>query len=832
MNIFYSEVDKNLQLELDARAAAGTKNRSDRDLDYMLGTNANVEISAFQGENAQTPVIQTLGGYNVRTGRYLPGGPAGYLNETPYEQKSIEYNAESNSASTRVDKLTDASFRTGPYITTTTVTIGDHSMGLLNKATVKISIPNPLRDLDTIETVWFRPGRYVRIIIAHPDSAIITSNNNKMYPGAKGLLDKETIPNREKLKEFYPYLTTSTTEMEKFETQLRKMNYVMFEGVITSFDFSYQKEGTIEASISLTGTSNIYTDISMFMPTPASSKETPKEKEKPKQSVNPVLDPKIDLTKRNTILDELIQNATLTKTQADNLRNQTGESLKQTARTLGLNQATIDLLTATENTQSSSEFYDALNAAFPFPDESIFKGKKGAILNKNISKTDQFYLVGEPYTQYTKVAAAAAVTNITTFTTPVTATTPITTPMPTPLLANISNNFQRYVTLGALIEFLNTYILTKLTSTVSNPKILCSDERCYSTYYPELVSSNPWEVLLLDNVNQGNIHNSYGKLNFFDINNIEDSNKPNWLGVSGNFKQVFNTNVFTSADNVFFPSRIFINMNTINEILIGIDGKSGITSGGKSSFTVKTFLSSVSSKISQATGNAILMSLVTDPNSQYQSTLIFADSKYVTRMDNEKNQKVEPYKVPMFANNPKGTMVRDFTLSARLPENAKNLAYTLNGADKDGFEDEIAPYLNYMYQQNDSKSINATLQKYKANHQTIRVNLNVAKKDFGVFPKNPEKIAALRNGLIKYIKYPTDDIKLSSLMTAPIFPFTAEFTIDGINGLRYGDVLTFEALPLRYRVNTVFSVISVAHSVSTEGDWSTQVKCIMRPSLD
>jgi hypothetical protein len=827
MNIFYSGVDKNLQLELDARAAAGTKNRSDRDLDYMLGISANVEISAFKGENAQTPVIQTIGGRNVREGRYLPGGEYGYLNETPYEQKSIEYNVESNSASTRVDKLTDASYRTGPFITTTTITIGDHSMGLLNKAVVNISIPNPLRDLDNIETVWFRPGRYVRIVIAHPDSAIITSNNNKMYPGAKGLLDKTIIPNRDKLKEFYPDLTASTTELEKFETQLRKMNYVMFEGVITSFDFSYLKEGTIEASISLTGTSNIYTDISMFMPTPASNKDTPKEKEKPKQSTNPVLDPKIDLTKRNTVLDELIQSATLTKTQADNLRNQTGETLKQTARTLGLTQATIDRLTATEINQSSSEFYDALNDKFPFPDETVFKGKKSVLINKNTSKTDQYYLVGEPYNQYTSLAAAATITNITS----ITPIQPVSTP-PTPLLSNISNNFQRYITLGALIEFLNTYILTKLNTTVSNPKILCSDDRCYSTYYSELVSSNPWDVLLLDSTLQGNIRNSYGKTNFFDIHSIATETNTNWQGVSGNFKQVFNTNVFTSADNVFFPSRIFINMTTIKEIIIGTDGKSGITSGGKSSFTVKTFLSAISSKISQATGNAILMSLVTDPDPRYQSTLIFTDSKYVTKLDTEKNKKVEPYKVPMFANNPKGTLVRDFTLSAQLPENAKNLAYTLNGADKDGFEDEIAPYLNYMYQQNDSKSINATLQKYKENHKTIKVNLNVAKIAFGAFPKNPEKNAALRNALIKYIKYPTDDIKLSSLMTAPIFPFTAEFTIDGINGLRYGDVLTFEALPLRYRVNTVFSVISVTHTVSTEGDWSTQVKCIMRPSLD
>ena len=69
-------------------------------------------------------------------------------------------------------------------------------------------------------------------------------------------------------------------------------------------------------------------------------------------------------------------------------------------------------------------------------------------------------------------------------------------------------------------------------------------------------------------------------------------------------------------------------------------------------------------------------------------------------------------------------------------------------------------------------------------------------------------------------------------MTAPIFPFTAEFTIDGINGLRYGDVVTFEALPYRYRVNTVFSIIGITHSVDSNGLWTTQAKCIMRPSLE
>jgi hypothetical protein len=118
----------------------------------------------------------------------------------------------------------------------------------------------------------------------------------------------------------------------------------------------------------------------------------------------------------------------------------------------------------------------------------------------------------------------------------------------------------------------------------------------------------------------------------------------------------------------------------------------------------------------------------------------------------------------------------------------------------------------------------------------ILSELAIAKIINGQWPfnygmKDSSCVSGLYKALSDYIKIPTDDIQKSQQITAPIFPFTAEFTIDGINGLRYGDVLTFDALPLKYRVNTVFSVISVTHNVSNTGEWTTAVKCIMRPSI-
>ena len=45
MNIFYSQVDDAVQTELNARGNSG-KNRTTRDIDFMVGKLANVQISA------------------------------------------------------------------------------------------------------------------------------------------------------------------------------------------------------------------------------------------------------------------------------------------------------------------------------------------------------------------------------------------------------------------------------------------------------------------------------------------------------------------------------------------------------------------------------------------------------------------------------------------------------------------------------------------------------------------------------------------------------------------------------------------------------------------
>jgi hypothetical protein len=81
-DIFYSQVDGNLQEELNARGRSGRYSRTTRDLQFMLEKIANVQIIPFS-DNERTKQIDAaiLGGGTVRTGEYLPSGPNGYVSD-------------------------------------------------------------------------------------------------------------------------------------------------------------------------------------------------------------------------------------------------------------------------------------------------------------------------------------------------------------------------------------------------------------------------------------------------------------------------------------------------------------------------------------------------------------------------------------------------------------------------------------------------------------------------------------------------------------------------------------------------------------------------------
>ena len=802
-NIFYTNVNKNLRIELNARGTAGKHRKTNSDLDFMLSKIANAKITAYEPEPDGSKSLPStickkfgvLGGSTVREGRYLPSGPEGYLRETSYTASYIDFYTEkdvqNNSAAiagyayAKQQILQDKSYRIGPYLSLVDVEIGDHSMGLLNRASINMIVPNPQRDLDDIEETWLRPGRYMTIDIEHPTSAIAS------YSQTAGLLEPEAaLPKDDILRKLYPNWANRLDELKK---NISRMNVFQFSGLITSFDFSYTSDGTVEISISVTGTSNVYTDISMFM-TPDKSKQvkTPPEFE-------------IDKDKSK----EQIEQA---KTSKKPLESQFFQSLNQ--------------------------YVEARETAYKTYIENQNPNQYLITWDDNLT-TDQFILAGQPY----PARPTSSFTYIDPPFTPNTSSRVL--PARQQELYNSGSakreqdakkkwqsenkaqiefqDFNRYITLGALIEFINKNVISGSLVSPVITGIVCSDTVVYSNYYSSLVSAVPDTVLLLpaDPSNTATFPDMhcYGPLIYYqDVITTTEAN------FNANEKKFYKRwpGIYESTNNIgkIYPSRIFLNLELIQYVV------KTISAGNSRKFTLSTFLSAISTEISTRVGGAIDLKLVSDSDDPQQ--LLFTDIKNIKNP--KKPEIVIPYSVPMFANHPSGSIVQEFQFQAKLPENAKNLAYILNQGD-DVTEEEIAPYVNFMYNSNNPALINKAIKNYATKFTKTIETLSEAKIKFGQTPQVEEVRDALKKALRQYVKYPTKDIKTSLQQAGPIFPFDVTFTIDGINGLRYGDVLIFEALPLRYRANTVFSIIGITQSVTVEGTWTTKVRCIMRPSI-
>jgi hypothetical protein len=750
-DIFYSQVDSNLQEELNARGRSGRYSRTTRDLQFMLEKIANVQLIPFS-DNERTKQIDAaiLGGGTVRTGEYLPSGPDGYVSDRTYTtQENTIINGKINQGI--VSPQVNSSRRIPPYISSCDITIGDNSNGLLNNATINIIIPNPERDLNFIESVYFRPGRACNVIIEHPETAIV--GNNK-------LLTDDTLPSTSKLAELYPNIFN----VNELKSKYGKLNSIAFDGIITSFTFDYQLDMSIQATITLTGTSNIYTDISLIIDSNAGT----------------------DLIK--------LKNKETIKSNPINLKNFGSKATLTNPYTKPkLNPVTLD--------PNAFKNYSTADAPIGTIFSSFYEK-----LNQEVQETIDFIETGKPRSEAEKRGFTAEYIKIQEIQQDKDSIWAVWGP------PYENAQYYKYITLGWLIDFINRVIITKVKGLSPEAKVVCTakSELCVSTYYDFLISCNPERVFFKTYAD------GYGDLPWYSyLDDLPSSIR-----------------VIDDASVVMLPTNFFINMEVIQEIVKALQEQKN--------FTLSAFLSQISNEIYDASGHAINMKLITHP--EIPNCLLFYDANKVSF-----DTKVEPYAVPMFANHKNGTVIRDFKFSAKLPSDASSLAYVVNQDPSEIAESDIAPYVAFMYTANTiertgpnevisngitQEDLDKINEIYKDSHKKFLKQYQEAIVNFGNKPTLLESRITLRDALEKHLQYPTLTIKQSNQLNAPVIPFDVEFTIDGVNGFRYGDVLTFDALPTRYKRNAVFSIVSIVHTVGSDGQWTTTVRCIMRPAID
>jgi hypothetical protein len=366
-----------------------------------------------------------------------------------------------------------------------------------------------------------------------------------------------------------------------------------------------------------------------------------------------------------------------------------------------------------------------------------------------------------------------------------------------------STSVEQMVSLGYLINYLNKFVLNK----VDNSIILCDDTICKSNFFERLVSANPLNILLWSGKSEVKTD-----LYTYTLKTEPPGLEKATLQMFPNVKAVSPGFAIRDTDmNKSYPSRIYINLQVIKSIFDEIQkpGKNGVADP-----TVRNFLNKLSEVIRKNTGEAINLALVQD--AEVPEGLLFYDINFVLS-----DKYVTEFILPAYATKTGRSIVRELSLTNQVPDSVKNLIFGVTSPNS-GVQKQVA-YAPWIYTTGETRK--RIEEDWKLIHIEAVQGLADITNTYAQRPTDAENNKKLEAALTKYITYFTPNIRESMNTNKATFQMELEFTIDGINGFKFGDVLNFNGIPRRYRDAFVFTVQTITQTVGTDGEWTTKITC-------
>ena len=404
-------------------------------------------------------------------------------------------------------------------------------------------------------------------------------------------------------------------------------------------------------------------------------------------------------------------------------------------------------------------------------------------------------------------------------------------------------SYRTFISVGLLIDFLEKFLYEPVTKSnlledskkpvVPNMRIICNDNISKTNYYDELVSADPQRIFLYQGNEAEYKTNSYIRqagtstpiigpeiptTNLVVADSVNDQMTDQFMldedyiisyydgienidNVPGFYQSSNSTDETTKYGCL---SRILIELETISEI------ESTLKSDTKKPFTIKNFIVALSEEIKVQTGYAVFPGLIYHP--ELPSTLMYHDIEYLGF-----DRNVAEYEIPVFSSADKGTIVREMKLGYDLPDQFKYALFNFNAANIS--PNKASSYNSYLISGGEERV--GEQAEWKKKHNDAKIVLAEAKSNLTYDYRDNERIKKLQDALQTYVNYPTPSLKESLNQQKPRWLYTLEFTIDGINGFRFGDVLQFRGIPQRFRDDFVFNVEKVTHNVDSAGEWTT-----------
>lgn len=397
-----------------------------------------------------------------------------------------------------------------------------------------------------------------------------------------------------------------------------------------------------------------------------------------------------------------------------------------------------------------------------------------------------------------------------------------------------------YICLSDIVHFFNT-ILTNEYFPKDLETFEIQVENSPTLYDPNIVSSDPLKMMFSDNsstsYNTG--MSTYGESNrkilshdHGDIKSFYHEHELNtWSDVIKNHKY----GVPNSSKIRGNLGHIWISTTFIEEIFVRYKLDTGVDPRFKNIFS---FFEEIFKLIAKCTGGAIRPSFVQQNlydsqikaqgnKSGIKSIIWIVDTNYMESQEvGTKNKYV------FEVNNVGSTLLRDINVRLKLPSTMQSTAYTFGRA---GLNDSIQTLDDIGCYDKNGNLINPTennQDNYNKSYNSLQRLLickGLAERSCG----DPTVIESLQAALFSYVGSPAkssfDNSAINqSWIFSRMYPAELSFEIDGMSGLKYGNMIKVkDILPARYFNKIYFTITKIEHTVVNH-DWKLNVTTMAR----
>jgi len=342
-----------------------------------------------------------------------------------------------------------------------------------------------------------------------------------------------------------------------------------------------------------------------------------------------------------------------------------------------------------------------------------------------------------------------------------------------------------YITLNAFFEILNTFII-KSAINANTPTFICNENITLGPIPADVshfISADPKEIIF-----------------------------PNCAPYDGK------TQYFTDLSNFTTNKDCSLIMISVEFILSIIDKISKETTKQQKSsdISLKSIIQPIFDSIYRNSGDRIKLSLTENPKNSTE--ILIVDTNYF-----KDNPTVYEMKVVT-----EGGISRNLSLTSKVPQELQTAAYVVGSSAGSAATTAAAGFARIFGNQE-------PISQDKINNLFVNVESSINKVNSSL--NDPTKYvsatSALRSALREF--YIAENNSQSAVSQVIPFPIDLSVTLDGIEGLVFGNTFTVNYLPAVYQSATgkkiAFTITKVEHDISSN-DWSTTVSTVCRLVMD